>query len=86
MKAKLVVARNIRRLRVKLDLSQEALAVDAKIESNYVSRLERALENPSLAVLERLAKALNADIRELFDAARAAHGPVKPLRSGRKRK
>lgn len=86
MKAQLIVARNLRRLRVKTGLSQEALAVDAEIDRTYVSRLERGLENPTVAVLERVAGALNADIRDLFDAARVAHGPIKPLRSGRKRR
>ncbi len=51
MKAQALVARNIRRLRVGLGLSQEALAVDAGIDRTYVSRLERGLENPSVAVL-----------------------------------
>jgi len=60
------------------------LAVDAKIDRAYVSRLERALENPSVAVLERLADALDADIRELFDKERVAKGPVKTLPGGRR--
>ena len=84
MKAKVAVARNLRRLRVQKGLSQEALAVDAKIDVSYVSRLERGLENPSVAVLERLADALSADIRELFDKARVAKGAVKPLPGGRR--
>ena len=32
----------------------------------YMSRLERGLENPTVAVLDRIAKALNADIVESF--------------------
>jgi transcriptional regulator with XRE-family HTH domain len=71
MKAGALVARNIRRLRVARGLSQEALAVDAEIDRTYVSRLERGLENPSVAVLERLAKALSANIEELFKVPRA---------------
>jgi DNA-binding XRE family transcriptional regulator len=51
MKAGALVARNIRRLRVAHGLSQEVLAVDAKIDRTYVSRLERGLENPSVAVV-----------------------------------
>jgi transcriptional regulator with XRE-family HTH domain len=61
MKAGALVARNIRRLRVARGLSQEVLAVDAQIDRTYVSRLERGLENPSVAVLDRLAKALSAN-------------------------
>jgi transcriptional regulator with XRE-family HTH domain len=57
MKAEALVARNIRRLRVARELSQEMLAVDAGIDRTYVSRLERGLVNPSVAVLEKLARA-----------------------------
>jgi transcriptional regulator with XRE-family HTH domain len=84
MKVQIVVARNLRRLRVSRALSQEALAVDAAVDRTYVSRLERGLENPTVAVLERLSLALGADVAEFFDAARVARGPVKPLRSGRR--
>ncbi|UGY22911.1 helix-turn-helix domain-containing protein [Bradyrhizobium septentrionale] len=58
MNAGALVARNIRRLRVARGLSQEVLAVDAEIDRTYVSRLERGLENPTVAVLERLAKGI----------------------------
>lgn len=85
MKTQLIVARNIRRLRVKIGLSQEALAVDAGIDRTYMSRLERALENPTVAVLERLSKALDAEIADFFDSAWVARGPVKPLPSGRRK-
>lgn len=64
-------------------LSQEALAVDAKIDRTYVSRLERDCENPSVEVLERLAKALGADIRDLFEPK---VGPIKPLPGGRRKR
>jgi transcriptional regulator with XRE-family HTH domain len=47
------------------------LAVDAGIDRTYVSRLERGLENPSVAVLEKLARALASNIEEFFTAPRA---------------
>lgn len=83
MKVQITVARNLRRLRVALGLSQEALAVDAEVDRTYVSRLERGIENPTVLVLERLAKALDANIAEFFDQSQVARGPVKPLPSGR---
>jgi transcriptional regulator with XRE-family HTH domain len=86
MKAGALVARNIRRLRVARGLSQEALAVDAEIDRTYVSRLERGLENPSVAVLERLAKALSANIEELFKVPRAGEVAPRPLKGGRRPK
>ena len=84
MRAQVVVARNIRRLRVTRGLSQEALAVDAAIDRTYVSRLERELENPTVAVLEKLATALDVDIASFFDQ-NAVRSAVKPLSGGRKR-
>jgi transcriptional regulator with XRE-family HTH domain len=86
MKAQVVVARNIRRLRVARDVSQEALAADAQVDRTYVSRLERAIENPSVAVLERLAAALKCDIADLFDRQKVSRGPIEPLTKGRKPK
>ncbi|WP_063682902.1 helix-turn-helix domain-containing protein [Bradyrhizobium stylosanthis] len=84
MKAQALVARNIRRLRVGQGLSQEALAVDAGIDRTYVSRLERGLENPSVAVLEKLAVALKASIPDLFAVPVKGDLPPRPLRAGRR--
>ena len=86
MKAGALVARNIRRLRVARGLSQEVLAVDAEIDRTYVSRLERGLENPTVAVLERLAKALSANIEELFKVPRVGESAPRPLKGGRRPK
>lgn len=60
--------------------------MDAGIDRTYVSRMERGLENPSVAVLERLSKALHAEIVNFFDAGKVAKGPVQPLPGGRRRK
>jgi transcriptional regulator with XRE-family HTH domain len=42
--------------------SQEPLAADAEADRSYVGRLERAVENPTVDLLERLAAALNAGL------------------------
>ena len=84
MNARALVARNLRRLRVRKGLSQEVLAVDAQIDRTYVSRLERGLENPTVAVLERLAKATDAQISEFFAIPRRGEPPPQPLRGGRR--
>jgi transcriptional regulator with XRE-family HTH domain len=86
MKAQALVARNIRRLRVGKGLSQEALAVDAGIDRTYVSRLERGLENPSVAVLEKLAVALRASIPDLFAIPAKGDLPPRLLKAGRRPK
>jgi transcriptional regulator with XRE-family HTH domain len=86
MDARARVAWNLRRLRVERELSQEALAVDAAVDRTYVSRLERNLENPSVAVLERLATALTIDIAELFSVPipGLAEDPLPLLPKGRR--
>lgn len=66
-------------------VSQEAFAVDAEIDRTYISRLERGLENPTVLVLERLAKALEVPITELFTTPAPNEKPPGTLRSGRKR-
>lgn len=86
MKAQALVARNIRKLRVSRELSQEALAVDAEIDRTYVSRLERGMENPTVAVLERIAKALNAKVEDFFVVPATGEKPPKPLPGGRKKR
>lgn len=85
MNARALVARNLRRLRVMREISQEALAVDAGIDRTYVSRLERGLENPTVAVLEQIANALNARIEEFFVVPTENEPPPRTLRSGRKK-
>jgi transcriptional regulator with XRE-family HTH domain len=84
MNAQGLVARNIRRLRVARGVSQEALAVDAGIDRTYVSRLERGLENPSVAVLAKLATALEAQIVDLFAVPKRGEAPPQPLKGGRR--
>ena len=86
MNVQLLVARNIRRLRVARKISQEGLALESDIDRTYISRLERALENPTVAVLSRISDAFRVDIRELFDPKPVSHGPIAPLRKGRKRR
>ena len=78
--------RNLRRLRVERSLSQESLAADAEIDRSYVSRLERGLENPTIALLEQLADALGAEIVEFFVVPAPGEPPPKPLRGGRRPK
>ena len=86
MRAQALVARNLRRLRVERGLSQENLAADAGIDRTYVSRLERGLENPTIAILEQLADALGAPIVELLAVPAPGEPLPKPLRGGRRPK
>ncbi len=84
MKAQELVAWNLRKMRVALNIAQELLAVDAEVDRTYISRMERGLENPTVAVLERLARALGVNITEFFAPVRAGTSRPKPLQSGRR--
>ncbi|MDO8297737.1 MAG: helix-turn-helix transcriptional regulator [Caulobacter sp.] len=80
------MAWNLRRLRVARGLSQERLALDAAVDRAYLSGLERAQENPTVDVLDRLAAQLGAALSELFvEPAEGADRP-EPLKAGRRAK
>jgi transcriptional regulator with XRE-family HTH domain len=84
MNVQMLVARNIRRLRVLRQASQDVLAADAGIDRAYVSRLESGSENPGILLLERIAVALEAEVGELFRPPEPGEEEPKTLRSGRK--
>ena len=86
MKATAIVAWNLRRLRVKRDLSQEALAVDAGVDRSYVGRIERGVENPTVETLDRLAKALDVPAAELLLVPKSNEKPPPTLKRGRKKR
>lgn len=86
MKATALVAWNLRRLRVRRGLSQEALAVDAGVDRSYVGRIERGVENPTVESLDRLAAALEVTVGELLLAPKHGEKPPATLRKGRKKK
>lgn len=86
MKAAKRIAWNLRRLRVIRKLSQESLAVDADVDVSYISRLESALENPTVGLLEKLSGALGADLSELLIEPKRGERKPEPLRSGRRPK
>jgi transcriptional regulator with XRE-family HTH domain len=65
-------------------LSQERLAYDAEVDRSYVGGLERQEGNPTVDVLDRLAKTLNVPISEFFKQPRKGATAPKSLRSGRR--
>ena len=60
----------IRYLRTQKGLSIEALALEAEINRNYLGDLERGVRNPTLVVLNKIAKALEVDLSVLFEGIR----------------
>jgi transcriptional regulator with XRE-family HTH domain len=84
MDGRALVAWNLRRIRVKRGLSQERLAYDAGVDRSYVGGLERCQENPTVDVLDRLAKTLSVPLSDFFVVPPRGSAPPKPLRSGRR--
>lgn len=84
MKGRALVARNLRRIRVRQGISQEKLAADAAVDRSYLGGLERREANPTVDLLDRIADALSVPIGELFVQPMAGEKPPKPLKSGRR--
>lgn len=61
------LAVNLRRLRSEKALSQEQFAFEVGIHRTYISDLERGTRNPTITVVEKLAKALNVTLGTLLD-------------------
>ncbi|MEJ0058470.1 MAG: helix-turn-helix transcriptional regulator [Terricaulis sp.] len=61
------LARNLIRLRNERALSQESLADEAGLHRTYVSGVERQVRNPTIEVLDRLAKALKVTASRLLE-------------------
>jgi transcriptional regulator with XRE-family HTH domain len=53
-----IVGANIKRARKARAITQEALAYESDIDMRYLGGIERGQENPSVAVLGRIAKVL----------------------------
>ena len=53
--------------RLQLGVSQEELAHESDSNRTYISDLERGTRNPSLEVVERIARALNVSMGDLLD-------------------
>ena len=56
----------IKYLRGQKRWSQEDLALEAGINKNYLSDLERGTRNPTVKALEKIANALGINLSELF--------------------
>lgn len=57
---------NLRRIRMEKNISQENLAFLSGMDRTYVSGIERGKRNVSLVNINKIALALNVEIKELF--------------------
>ncbi len=60
------LGKNLRRLREAKGWSQEAFAHEAGIHRTYVSDIERGARNPTIVIVEKLAKPLGVPPGELL--------------------
>lgn len=67
MDRKELIGKRIREIRKAQRLSQEQAAEKADISPNYLSRIERGKENPTLDMLIKFADALKIEMWEMFD-------------------
>ena len=59
--------KRIKDLRLNEGMSQEALASEADLDRTYIPSIEKGNRNVSIIVIEKLAKALNVNIKDLFE-------------------
>jgi len=60
------VGLNIRKIREDKGLSQEKLAALADLHRTYIGQIERGEKNIGLKNLEKIAKALNVNVKDLL--------------------
>ena len=64
---RLLVGRNVKRLRIAAGLTQAALAERMGVDRAYVSGLELGQRNPTIVTLWHIAKALEVTLKMFFD-------------------
>lgn len=58
---------NLKKIRKKLNFSQEKLAYESNIELRQFGRIERGEINTGLCTIKQIAETLGIDIKDLFD-------------------
>lgn len=58
---------HLRRLRKEKNLTQEKLAFKIGVEISQISRIERGLLNTSISMAFEISKALDLDLKDLFE-------------------
>ncbi len=66
MKILIAFGNKVREIRKRKGLSQEELSYKADLHRTYIGMIERAEKNITLSNIEKIAKALDVDIKTLF--------------------
>lgn len=61
-----LLGKRIQKQRKTLGLTQEELAEKVNVSRAYIGYIEQARNTPSIELLEKIARALKMDIRDLF--------------------
>jgi transcriptional regulator with XRE-family HTH domain len=59
--------KKVKHLRIEKGWSQEKLALNADLDRTYIPSIEKGERNVSITVIEKIAKALKTNIKNLFD-------------------
>ncbi|HUP64247.1 MAG TPA: helix-turn-helix domain-containing protein [Thermoanaerobaculia bacterium] len=70
------IGETLQRLRQARDLSLRTLASMSDFSPSFLSQIENGLTSPSIASLDRLARALGLTLADFFDEVAAAEAPV----------
>jgi transcriptional regulator with XRE-family HTH domain len=62
---RVIVGKNVRRIRQQRRMTQEKLAFEADLDLTYIGGIERGRRNPSLLAMARIAAALSVPLVKL---------------------
>jgi len=66
-----LVGLNIRRLRKEKGWSQEDLAFEIGLHRTYISGVERGIRNPTVVILDKIARKLEVEAADLLERKKA---------------
>lgn len=73
MKLKKIVGKKLKAIRLKNDMTIQELAVQSKVSSNMISRVERGLTIPSVEILMKLAAVFDKSINYFVEEVSTTH-------------
>ncbi len=56
----------VRKIRIKVGISQEQLGFETGLDRTYISGIERGTRNPTLKIISKIAKALKVSASDLM--------------------
>ena len=63
---RVIVGKNVRRIRQQRRMTQEKLAFEAELDLTYIGGIERGRRNPSLLAMAKIAGALSVPLVKLL--------------------